>query len=60
MGQLSNETAGVSQGNVMTGANSESSGHSGGVRSAVLVWSGKSSWGRKYLSWGLKAQRQLD
>lgn len=47
---------GVAQGSGVTSPTSECSGHSEGVRSAVLVWSGKSSWGWQHLSKGLKTQ----
>lgn len=59
MGQLSHQTTGVAQGSGVTSANSECSGHSEEVRSAVLVRSGRSSWERQHLSYGLKAQGHL-
>lgn len=52
MGQRSDQTAGGSQGNGAPSANSENSGLSEGVRSAVLVWPGKSSWGEATLERG--------
>lgn len=60
VGQLSDHITGGSQGSGVPSANSESSGHSEGVRSAVLVWPGQSSWGRQHWSWGLQVQGCLD
>lgn len=59
MGQPSHQTTGLNQGSGVRSANAVCSGHSEGVRSEVLVKSGRSSWERQHLSYGLKAQGHL-